>query len=182
MGNSYDYVVQAGVYALLDKDEVRRDCDLVLREEGVTRPCMVSVSVVSDERIHQLNKTWRGVDRPTDVISLECERPDDPGLAPGEPCELGDIVLAPDYITRQAQRFGTTPADECRLLLVHGMLHLLGYDHLEEDEAEVMEAREDELVAKIRTDAHISHVTFTRHMEDLDPADQEPADPEVGSK
>lgn len=166
MANTYDYVVQSGVEPLLDADEVRSDCDLVLRQEGVDRPCMVSVSIVSDERIHQLNRTWRGVDRPTDVISLECERPDDPELAPGEPCELGDIVLAPTYIARQAQRFGTTPADECRLLLVHGMLHLLGYDHLQDDEAQIMEKREDELVAMIKTDAHISHVTFTRHLDD----------------
>ena len=89
------------------------------------------------------------MDRATDVLSLECERPDDPDLAEGEPCELGDIVLAPAYIARQAAAFGTTPADESRLLLVHGLLHLLGYDHIEDDEAEVMEAREDELVALV---------------------------------
>lgn len=166
MANSYDYVVEAGVMPLLGEDEIERDCDFVLQAEGVTRPCMVSVSVVSDERMHELNRTWRDVDRATDVLSLECERPSDPDLAPGEPCELGDIVLAPHYIAEQAKRFGTTPADECRLLLVHGMLHLLGYDHLEDAEAEVMEAREDELVAQIKTDAHITHVEFTRHREE----------------
>lgn len=165
MSNTYDYVVEAGVTPLLSEHEVQSDCDLVLAEEGVERPCMVSVSVVSDGRIHELNRTWRGVDRPTDVISLECERPSDPELAPGEPCELGDIVLAPHYIAEQAKRFGTTPADECRLLLVHGMLHLLGYDHLEDSEAEIMEAREDELVSHIKTDNAITHVEFTRHRE-----------------
>ena len=63
--------------------------------------------------------------------------------------ELGDIILAPGQIARQAPGFGNTPADECRLMLVHGMLHLLGYDHIEDDEAEVMEAREDELLRKL---------------------------------
>lgn len=164
--NEYDLSFEGDVEAPIPEREIRDDCDLVLAEEGVTRPCLVSISVVGDERIHELNREWRGIDRPTDVISLECERPDDPDLAPGEPCELGDIVLAPAYIARQAQGFGTTPADEFRLLLVHGMLHLLGYDHIEDAEAEVMEAREDELVALIRTDAELGHVDLTRHRDE----------------
>lgn len=163
MGNSYDIVLEEGVVCPVGEDEIREDCDFVLASEGVERPCMVSVSVVGDERMRELNAEWRDQDRVTDVLSLECERPDDADLAPGEPCELGDIVLAPAYIVRQAKGFGTTPADEFRLLLVHGMLHLLGYDHLEDDEAEAMEAREDELLAHIRTDRDIDHVTLTRH-------------------
>ena len=146
MGNSYDIMLEEGVVCPVGTDEIREDCDFVLRSEGVGRPCMVSVSIVGDARMRELNAEWRDQDRVTDVLSLECERPDDADLAPGEPCELGDIVLAPAYIERQAKGFGTTPADEFRLLLVHGMLHLLGYDHLEDDEAEVMEAREDELL------------------------------------
>ena len=151
------------VSAALAEDEFERLVNLVLSEEGVERPCMVSVSIVSDEHMHELNLEWRDVDRPTDVLSLECERPDDPDLAPGEPCELGDLVLAPAYIERQAADFGTTPADETRLLTIHGLLHLLGYDHLDDDEAEVMEAREDELLAFAATDEPISRVTLTRH-------------------
>ena len=151
------------VSAALDEDEFERLVNLVLSEEGVERPCMVSVSIVSDEHMHELNLEWRDVDRPTDVLSLECERPDDPDLAPGEPCELGDLVLAPAYIERQAADFGTTPADETRLLTIHGLLHLLGYDHLDDDEAEVMEAREDKLLAFAATDEPISRVTLTRH-------------------
>ena len=156
---SFDDDVSAALY----EDEFERLVNLVLSEEGVERPCMVSVSIVSDEHMHELNLEWRDVDRPTDVLSLECERPDDPDLAPGEPCELGDLVLAPAYIERQAADFGTTPADDTRLLTIHGLLHLLGYDHLDDDEAEVMEAREDELLAFAATDEPISRVTLTRH-------------------
>ncbi|MCI1997656.1 MAG: rRNA maturation RNase YbeY [Olsenella sp.] len=166
MSNQYDVSCDEGAEAPITLQEFRDDCDLVLREEGVQRDCMVSISVVGDERMRELNKEWRGQDRCTDVLSLECERPDDPDLAPGEPCELGDIVLAPAYIARQAEGFGTTAADEFRLLLVHAMLHLLGYDHLEEDEAQVMEAREDELVSLLSTDAPPRHVTLTRHRGD----------------
>lgn len=158
-----DLDCEPDVTAALTEDELLDTISLVLAEEGVTRPCAVSLSVVSDERMHALNLEWRGVDRATDVLSLECERPDDPDLAPGEPCELGDIVISPAYIARQAAQFRTTPADETRLLVVHATLHLLGYDHLEDDEAEVMEAREDELVAMLATDGDLRGVRVTRH-------------------
>lgn len=164
--NEYDVIVEGGVELPIDEGELASDCDLVLAEEGVTRPCLVSVSLVGEGRMREVNLEWRGVDRATDVISLECERPDDPSLAPGEPCELGDVLLAPTYIARQAAQFGTTVADEFRLLLVHGLLHLLGHDHLDEAEAEAMEAREEELLAKLPCDEPITHVTLTRHRGD----------------
>lgn len=168
MANEYDIEVEEGVDVPIGLEEIEADCDLILRREGVDRPCRVSLSVVSDARIRELNVTWRGRDAVTDVISLECERPDDPDLALGEPCELGDIVLAPAYIAAQAARLGTTAADEFRLLLVHGMLHLLGYDHLEDAEAETMEAREDELLGFLPTDCSPGHVEVTRHREGID--------------
>ncbi|MDO5709202.1 MAG: rRNA maturation RNase YbeY [Coriobacteriales bacterium] len=161
-----DFDLAEGIDCPLDEDELLSICEVVLSEEGVTRPCYVSLSIVDDEEMREKNLEWRDVDSVTDVISLECERPDDPDLAEDEPCELGDIVLAPDYITRQAAQFGTTPADEMRLLLVHGLLHLLGYDHLEEDEAQDMEAREDELLSLMPTDGTLGRVVITRHRED----------------
>ena len=166
MSNEYDISVEEGVLSPLSEEDICACCDLILHEEGVERPCMVSISLVTDERIRALNDAWRNVDRATDVISLECERPDDPSLAPGEPCELGDIVLAPAFIAHQAQEYGTTEADEFRLLLTHGLLHLLGYDHLVDDEAVHMEAREEELLALMPCDAPITGVILTRHRED----------------
>lgn len=158
-----DLEVEEGVVLALDEDEVARVCGHVLAHEGVTRPCMVSVSAVGEARMAALNAEWRGVEAPTDVISLECERPDDPDLAPGEPCELGDVVLAPAYVARQAAAFGTTAADETRLLLVHGMLHLLGHDHLDEDEARAMEDLEERVLEGLPTDGTLDHVVITRH-------------------
>ena len=168
MENEYDISNEEGLGFPLAEDELRACCDAVLAHEGVSRPCMVSVSIVSDDEISSVNAEWRGVERATDVISLECERPDDPDLAPGEPCELGDILLAPAYISRQAARFGTTAADECRLLLVHGMLHLLGHDHLDEEEAQAMEALEDKILSAIPTDGTLGHVVITRHRTEED--------------
>ncbi len=166
MLESLDFVADEGVSCPLDEEEVRGICEMVLAEEGVSRPCFVSVTLVGEEHIRDINHTWRGVDRPTDVVSLECERPDDPDLAAGEPCELGDVVLAPSYIERQALRLGTTYPNEFRLLLVHGLLHLLGYDHIEEEDARVMEEREDQLVSLACGTEALGHVTTTRHDED----------------
>ena len=168
MPSSLDADVREGVELPISEEELSRIADIVLAEEGVTRMCYLSVSVVDDDEMRDLNLEWRDKDAVTDVISLECERPDDPDLADDEPCELGDIVLAPAYIARQASRFGTTPANECRLLFVHGILHLLGYDHLEDDEAEVMEAREDELLAIACAGAGVTGHTLTRHREGED--------------
>ena len=131
---------------LLEDAEVRDICAQVLEAEGVARPVEISVSFVVDDTIHELNRTWRGIDRVTDVLSFECDAADDPAIPDNELVELGDIILAPAQIARQAPGFSNTPADECRLMLVHGLLHLLGYDHIADDEAVVMEAREDELL------------------------------------
>lgn len=156
-----DFTCYEGVDAPVSEGEIERICARVLEEEGVERPCFVSVSLVDDVAMQDLNAEWRDIDRVTDVLSLECERPDDPLLAPGEPCELGDIVLAPAYIEKQAARLSTPFETEFTLLLVHGMLHLLGYDHLEEEDAAAMEEREDALVSLIVGSP--SHASLTRH-------------------
>ena len=155
-----------GVRLAVSEAELKRVFELVLSEEGVERPCSVSVSVVSEGQMQDLNREWRGVDSPTDVISLECERPDDLDLAPGEPCELGDIAMAPAVLAAQSERFGATPEDETRLMAIHSLLHLLGYDHIEEDEARVMEAREDELLA-LACGRDLGHIATTRHADDI---------------
>ena len=158
-----DIETDEGLELPLSEDELAGACDAVLADANVGRPCYVSLSVVSDEQMRELNLEWRDVDAPTDVISLECERPDDPDLAEGEPCELGDVVLAPAFIAAQAGSFGTTFADECRLLWVHGLLHLLGHDHMEEGDALTMQAAEERVLAAIPTDGTLTDVVLTRH-------------------
>ena len=114
----------------------------VLKAEGLERACEVSVSIVDSEEMRGLNREWRGIDAPTDVLSFECDSPFAGDVPEGEPVELGDIILSPEVIAAQAPEFGNTPAQEFRLMLVHGMFHLLGYDHLTPEDAEAMEARE----------------------------------------
>ena len=166
MSAELDVFCEDGVASIFTEGELTSLCDAVLLDRGVERTCMVSVSFVSDESIAELTERWRDVAAPTDVLSFETERPDDPDLGPEEPCELGDIVLAPAYVGRQAGDFGTTIADETRLLMVHGMLHLLGYDHMEEEDAVVMQGIEDEILASLPGDGTLSPTVLTRHRRD----------------
>lgn len=146
-------------------DEVERIVVAVLAAEGVPEPCEVSVSFVEVDEIHELNREYRGIDRPTDVLSFNIDDPDEffDGRAEEEPAEgcadgggiegdeavfmVGDVILCPEVIEGQASGFGNAAADEMRLLLVHGCLHLMGYDHEDPDEAEEMEALERRYLA-----------------------------------
>ena len=122
----------------------------VLQSEHIPDNCEVSVSFVSDEAIHELNRRWRGIDSPTDVLSFECDGIETFSQETSiheETVELGDVIIAPDVAERQAPEFGLSFADEMSLLLTHGLLHLCGYDHLDDTEAARMEARESEILS-----------------------------------
>jgi probable rRNA maturation factor len=101
--------------------------------------------------VRTLNRDWRGKDRPTNVLSfaaLDDVSPDRPPLTSGEPLLLGDIVLAFETVAAEAAAGGKPFADHLRHLLVHGLLHLLGYDHeTDEEEAQRMEALETRILA-----------------------------------
>ncbi len=124
----------------------------VLAHQGKPDNTEVSLSFVTDEEIARLNEEYRGKVGPTDVLSFECDGVDDEvvsvfGGIDDEVFELGDIVIAPDVAERQTKEFGTTFSEEINLLFVHGLLHLCGYDHIVEEEAQVMEALEDKILA-----------------------------------
>ena len=126
------------------EDEVSDFVKFCLQFENAPEESEVSVTYVDSETIHALNRDYRGVDRPTDVLSFEC---DGAIVEDGsEICLLGDIVICPEVCKNQCEDFGNTFEEELRLLTCHGVLHLLGYDHIEDDEAEVMEAKEREIL------------------------------------
>ena len=142
---NYEYR-EKDIRSLLDVEEL---VGFIVRHEAKPAETEVSVSFVANERIHELNREWRGVDRPTDVLSFECDGVDDDmPLVDGEAFELGDIVIAPDVAETQAPTYGLTFKDEMSLLITHGLLHLCGYDHMDDDEAKAMESREAELLSE----------------------------------
>ena len=142
---NYDYR-EEDMRALLDVERLAR---FVIEREGKPDTTEASISFVTNEAIHELNREWRDVDRPTDVLSFECDGfDDDMPVLVDEAFELGDIVIAPDVAEAQAPEYGLSFAHEMSLLITHGLLHLCGYDHMEEDEALEMEARERDLLTQ----------------------------------
>lgn len=128
---------------------LRQLAEHTLRAEEVPDTTEVSITFVDDEEMAALNAEYRGKQGPTDVLSFECDGLDDDFAWPeaeDEPFQLGDIVIAPDVAQRQAADFGTTFEGELTLLVVHGLLHLCGYDHVEDDEAEQMKQRESAIL------------------------------------
>ena len=127
-------------------------------------PYEVSVNVLltDDQGIHAMNKQYRWIDRPTDVLSfpnVDYENPSDfTGIEDtaedyfdpesGELC-LGDIVISVEKVYAQAEEYGHTPRREYAFLIAHSMLHLLGYDHMEPDEAAVMEQKQEEILNRL---------------------------------
>lgn len=103
----------------------------------------VSIAFVDDVYIAGLNRQYRGVDSPTDVLSFPM---DDPGVPGDEPVPLGDIIISLETVERDGPAQGGFPS-YLALLVVHGLLHLLGYDHETDEDAEVMEGREAQVLA-----------------------------------
>jgi probable rRNA maturation factor len=113
--------------------------------------CELSILLCDDETIHRLNFKHRGKNRATDVLSFPLMDPDDETLQTLEGGALGDIVISLDTAQRQAARAGHDLLDEVRVLLAHGMLHLLGYDHQTDDQETEMNELAKRLVEASRS-------------------------------
>lgn len=125
----------------------------VLSAEGCPPQTEVSVILVGDEEMAGYNRRFLDRTGPTDVISLPIEelRPGHPpgGSNGGPPPMLGDVILSPAYIKRQAEELGESFKDELALMVVHGVLHLLGYEHDTDEDARTMEQREAEILRSV---------------------------------
>lgn len=120
----------------------------VLRAAGYDEDAEVSLVFVDDEYIHELNHQYRGVDSPTDVLSfamLEGE----PVACGKEETILGDVVISLQAVERQAKEYGHSFLREAAYLTIHGVLHLLGYDHMEEDKRKIMRQKEEEIITSL---------------------------------
>ncbi len=129
---------------------VRRAVEAVIEYEQYGNPCEVSVTFTDNEGIHELNRQYRGVDRPTDVLSfplMDFSGESDEPVADEPVVSLGDIVLSLERAREQAEEYGHSFEREVAFLTVHSMLHLLGYDHEtgEQDEAD-MRARQTKIM------------------------------------
>ena len=134
---------------------IRRTIRTALAAEGLTAPCEVDVLLTDDDGIHEINRELRQVDRPTDGLSFP-EFELTPGQLPGpedaDPgtglIPLGDMVLSMERVAAQAREYGHSKRRELSYLVTHSVLHLLGYDHLDEGPMKAqMRAREEAIMA-----------------------------------
>ena len=136
---------------------IRRAITTALTAEGMTLRCEVNVNVTDDAGIHEVNLTMRDVDRPTDVLSFPMfdlvpgELPDETDADPATGLiPLGDMCLSMERVKAQAKEFGHSDRRELAYLVVHSVLHLLGYDHLDEGEEKAkMRAREEAIMENL---------------------------------
>ncbi len=120
-----------------------------LNHLGLTFEPIISVTLVDNKFIHQMNKQYRQIDCPTDVISfafLDNQEDRDQQLHGQGPVCLGDIYISVEKAQEQAKEYGHSLKRELSFLFVHGLLHLLGYDHMSEEEEKVMFALQDEIL------------------------------------
>lgn len=136
---------------------LRRVISAALDAEGVDMPCEIDVLLTGDGEIHAINREQRGVDRPTDVLSFpmfELRPGDKPQADWADPATglvpLGDMVISLERCAAQAQEFGHPLERELAYLAVHSVLHLLGYDHVDEGPMKAqMRAREEAILAAL---------------------------------
>ena len=137
----------------IDESLIERSVGAVLANEGVTGEIEISVLVTDDTTLHQLNRDYRGVDAPTDVLSFgDDEDGDAPSFvyAPDAPRYLGDLAISFERVLEQASDYGHSPQRELAYLVAHGTLHLLGYDHERgPDDAAAMREREEAAMTAI---------------------------------
>ncbi len=108
----------------------------------------LSVTFVRSQTIHKINRDYRGIDRPTDVISFAI-RDNEDDFIPEEEKDLGDIFININYCKKQAKEYGHSYDREMGFLFTHGMLHCLGYDHMKEEDEKVMFALQDQILDPI---------------------------------
>lgn len=139
----------------LDRAALRRLAVRVLKAEGVAPPAEVGLVVSDDETVRDLNRRYLGLDEPTDVLSFGHEVADEPfGRLRTEPFvtppdgvrHLGEVILSYPTAERQAREAGRSVQEEAAHLVVHGLLHLLGYDHEDPKDKRRMRAREESLL------------------------------------
>ena len=160
MYKTHHFIITSDISETVDKRTaalIRKVIRTALDAEGMTLPCEVDVLLTDDEGIHAVNLDMRGVDRPTDVLSFPefdltpGEHPDEMDADPGTGLiPLGDMVISMEHVASQAKEYGHSRQRELAYLVTHSVLHLLGYDHLDEGPQKAqMRAREEDILTEL---------------------------------
>ncbi|WP_435307411.1 rRNA maturation RNase YbeY [Sebaldella termitidis] len=135
------------VQEFMDEEKINEFVDMILEHEKLenTENTYVSFLITTNDVIQNINSEYRGKDTPTDVISFAYNETENIG-----PFDiLGDIIISAEKVTEQAKEYGHSTEREFYYVLCHGMLHLLGYDHIDDEDKKVMREKEEELLKEI---------------------------------
>lgn len=132
----------------IDEELIRRVVEGVLRGEKVNFRGELSIALVDEDTIRVLNKKYRKKDSPTDVLSFPLSGKEDKDVF------VGEIIISPEVVKKQAMEFKTSFKEELVLLLIHGVLHLLGYSHKKKEENRIMKEKERTYLEKLLGDAN----------------------------
>lgn len=132
----------------IKKEKLKKAVLATLQHQQADSKSALSLVLTDDEQIRQLNRDYRGIDAPTDVLSFDVHERD-----PETGClYLGEIIISLPYAAKQAQRGGHSLQEETQLLVIHGVLHLLGYDHAEAKEKKAMWADQAAILEELNLD------------------------------
>lgn len=150
------------IFAFDVEETARQVIEGVLDMEGCPYETQVNVLLTNNEGIREYNREYRSIDRETDVLSFPNLEFETPGVYEVEEEQeadcfdpdtgeliLGDIIISVDRVAEQAESYGHSPKREFAFLVAHSMLHLSGYDHMESEEAKVMEAKQEQVLQKL---------------------------------
>ena len=142
MMNSFD-VINETKEDVEELEEIKKIVEYALKYQNIEN-AVFNIIIVGLEKIHELNKEYRGIDRPTDVISFALE--DDDTFNMSNVRILGDIYICLDKVREQAKEYGHSFLRELAFLSIHGLLHLLGYDHMNKEDEKVMFELQDKIL------------------------------------
>jgi probable rRNA maturation factor len=152
MGEQIGIHVEEEFRGVVDIGWVKKIVKQILEAEGVALPYEVSLVFTDSETVKQLNRDYRGVDEPTDVLAFymlpQKEADSSFALPPDGVTRLGEVIISYPQAVEQAKEQGHSPEKELALLIIHGILHLLSYDHEEPEVESKMRERERELLEK----------------------------------
>ena len=145
-----DFLDETGIVADEHIELVEKLLQHAAAQEGIEKESEVSITFVDNEKIHEINREYRDKDQPTDVISFALEELGEGEIeiiGEGIPRVLGDIIISTDRTKEQAEEYGHSFERELGFLAVHGFLHLLGYDHMNEADEKTMFGKQDAILA-----------------------------------
>lgn len=133
-----DILDETGEFKTKYKSNLKKIARLVLKQLGLPKDSELSITFIEDPQMRELNRTYREIDRTTDVLSFPQSEGPDFTL-------LGDIIISIDTARRHSRSYGVTLHEEIKKLIIHGILHLIGHNHKKKKETEIMREKEKEL-------------------------------------